>query len=42
MLEDALIRRALDVHDGNVSAAAETLGIHRISLHRRLKKMGIK
>jgi two-component system response regulator AtoC len=42
VLEDALIRRALEVHDGNVSGAAETLGIDRTTLHRRLKRMGIR
>ncbi|MFH1529143.1 MAG: sigma-54 dependent transcriptional regulator [Pseudomonadota bacterium] len=41
-MEDALIRRALDVHDGNVSAAAETLGIDRTTMHRRLKRLGIR
>ena len=38
-MENALIRRALQVHDGNISAAAETLGIDRTTLHRRLKRM---
>jgi len=41
-VEDALIRRALDVHDGNISAAAKTLGIDRTTLHRRLKRMDIR
>jgi len=41
VLEDALIRRTLDVLDGNMSAAAKALGIHRATLHRRLKQMGL-
>ncbi|HAJ43572.1 MAG TPA: hypothetical protein DCM00_13105, partial [Alcanivorax sp.] len=28
----------LDAHDGNISRAAEALGIHRRTLQRRLKK----
>lgn len=32
------IQRVLNSHDGNVSAAARTLGIHRRTLQRRLKK----
>lgn len=37
-LEWEHIQRVLDQHDGNVSAAARTLGIHRRTLQRRLKK----
>lgn len=37
-LEWEHIQRVLDDHDGNVSAAARTLGIHRRTLQRRLKK----
>ncbi|MEN2978360.1 sigma-54-dependent Fis family transcriptional regulator [Tistrella bauzanensis] len=36
MTDDALTR-ALAAHDGNISAAARALGIHRATLHRRLK-----
>ncbi len=32
------IQRVLDQHDGNVSAAARTLGIHRRTLQRILAK----
>lgn len=37
-LEWEHIQRVLNSHDGNVSAAARTLGIHRRTLQRRLKK----
>ncbi len=37
-LEWEHIQRTLDQHDGNISAAARTLGIHRRTLQRRLKK----
>ncbi|MEE4251434.1 MAG: response regulator [Alcanivoracaceae bacterium] len=32
------IQRVMEEHDGNISAAARTLGIHRRTLQRRLKK----
>jgi two-component system, response regulator RegA len=37
-LEWEHIQRVLDEHDGNISAAARILGIHRRTLQRRLKK----
>lgn len=37
-LEWEHIQRVLDSHNGNVSAAARALGIHRRTLQRRLKK----
>lgn len=37
-LEWEHIQRVLEEHDGNISAAARTLGIHRRTLQRRLKK----
>jgi DNA-binding NtrC family response regulator len=43
-LEDAerhIIRRALERHGGNVSHAAEALGLSRSALYRRLQKFGI-
>jgi len=43
-LEEAeryLIRRALERHDGNVSAAAEALGLSRSALYRRLQRYGL-
>ena len=38
-IDEALMLRALAVHDGNVSATAEALGIDRTTLHRRLKRL---
>ncbi len=43
-LEDAervLIRKALERHDGNVSQAAEALGLSRSALYRRLQRFGL-
>ena len=43
-LEDAeqlLIRKALSRHDGNVSHAAEALGLSRSALYRRLQRYGL-
>lgn len=37
-LEWEHIQRVLDAHQGNISRAAEALGIHRRTLQRRLKK----
>ncbi|WP_111657065.1 response regulator transcription factor [Isoalcanivorax indicus] len=37
-LEWEHIQRVLEDHDGNISAAARALGIHRRTLQRRLKK----
>jgi transcriptional regulator of acetoin/glycerol metabolism len=34
-----LIRQALDSHQGNVSAAADALGISRATLYRKLKQL---
>nr|BFE89490.1 hypothetical protein GCM10020185_00260 [Pseudomonas brassicacearum subsp. brassicacearum] len=34
-----LIRQSLDTHHGNVSAAADTLGISRATLYRKLKQL---
>ncbi|RMM75073.1 Fis family transcriptional regulator [Pseudomonas syringae pv. maculicola] len=34
-----LIRQSLDTHNGNVSAAADTLGISRATLYRKLKQL---
>ncbi|HEX5725047.1 MAG TPA: sigma-54 dependent transcriptional regulator [Longimicrobiaceae bacterium] len=43
-LEDAerlLIKKALSRHDGNVSQAAEALGLSRSALYRRLERYGL-
>ena len=39
--ERLLIRKALDHHAGNVSLAAEELGVSRSALYRRLEKYGL-
>jgi len=39
--ETAAIRRALSAEEGNVSAAARRLGIHRQSLQQKLKALGL-
>ena len=41
-VEKAVIRKALDLHDGNISKAAEDLGLTRASLYRRLEKHGLQ
>ncbi len=40
-VEKAVIQKALDMHDGNISKAAEDLGLTRASLYRRLEKHGL-
>jgi transcriptional regulator of acetoin/glycerol metabolism len=40
-LERTFIRRALQRHDGNVSQAAEALGLSRSALYRRLQRYGL-
>ena len=40
-IEKMAIRKALEKHDGNVSRAAEELGLTRTSLYRRLAKYGL-
>jgi DNA-binding NtrC family response regulator len=41
-VERHLIRKALDRHGGNVSHAAEALGLSRSALYRRLQKHGLE
>lgn len=40
-LEKAMIRKILKKHDGNISKAADELGLTRASLYRRLEKFGL-
>ncbi len=40
-VEKTVIRKAMDKHGGNISHAAEELGLTRASLYRRLEKYGI-
>ncbi|MEM1126651.1 MAG: sigma-54 dependent transcriptional regulator [Bacteroidota bacterium] len=40
-VEKLVIRKAIDKHDGNISRAAEELGLTRASLYRRLEKYGL-
>ncbi|MFO0571425.1 MAG: helix-turn-helix domain-containing protein [Polyangiaceae bacterium] len=40
-VERELIRRAYEAADGNVSRAAELLGIPRTTLRARLKRLGM-
>jgi DNA-binding NtrC family response regulator len=40
-VERLLIRKALQRHDGNVSQAAEALGLSRSALYRRLQRYGL-
>ena len=41
LVEKEIIRRAIDKHKGNISQAADELGLTRASLYRRLGKHGI-
>lgn len=40
-VEKTVIRKAMNKHDGNISHAAEELGLTRASLYRRLEKYGL-
>ena len=40
-VERTVIRRALTLHDGNISQAAHELGLSRAALYRRLEKYGL-
>jgi two-component system NtrC family response regulator len=40
-IEEAMIRKSLDHHAGNISRAAESLGLSRPAFYRRLEKYGI-
>ena len=41
-IEEAMIRKALAHHDGNISRVAEALGLSRAALYRRFEKYGIE
>jgi transcriptional regulator of acetoin/glycerol metabolism len=41
IVEKIVIRRAIDKHNGNISHAANELGIARASLYRRMEKYGL-
>jgi transcriptional regulator of acetoin/glycerol metabolism len=41
-MERAMIDKALQHHAGNISRAAESLGMTRTSLYRRMEKYGIR
>jgi two-component system response regulator HydG len=40
-VEKNVIKKAIDIHDGNISKAANELGLTRASLYRRLEKHGL-
>ena len=35
------IRTALEAYDGNISRAADALGVERSNLHRKMRALGI-
>lgn len=40
-VEKTVIQKAINIHDGNISKAADELGLTRASLYRRLEKHGL-
>jgi DNA-binding NtrC family response regulator len=40
-IERTLVQKALELHQGNISKAAESLGLTRAALYRRLEKFGL-
>lgn len=42
LVEAELIRRAIELHDGNIAQAGERLGLSRATVYRRVEKLGIK
>lgn len=40
-IEEGMIRKALEFHDGNLSKVAKSLGLSRAALYRRLEKYGL-
>ena len=41
-IEKAMILKAITHHAGNISKVAESLGMSRFALYRRLEKFGIR
>jgi transcriptional regulator of acetoin/glycerol metabolism len=41
-LTEQKLRKALEAHDGNISATAQALGVHRNTLHRHIARLGIR
>jgi transcriptional regulator of acetoin/glycerol metabolism len=41
-LERSMILKALEHHGGNISRAADSLGMSRAALYRRMEKYGIE
>ncbi|MBL8267070.1 response regulator [Steroidobacter sp.] len=41
VIERAAIERALNLHEGNISSAAASLGLSRAALYRRISKHGL-
>ena len=41
-LEKSYLETVLIRHQGNVAKAAKALGIHQVTLHRKLQKLGIE
>jgi DNA-binding protein Fis len=42
LVEPPLLRAALEKHQGNCAAAARDLGLHRITLSKKLDQYGLK
>jgi DNA-binding NtrC family response regulator len=40
-MERGLVQKAIEIHQGNISKAAESLGLTRAALYRRLEKFGL-
>jgi len=40
-VEKAAVAKAIQLHNGNISKAAEELGLTRASLYRRMEKYGL-
>ncbi|MCF8243892.1 MAG: sigma-54 dependent transcriptional regulator [Saprospiraceae bacterium] len=40
-IERSLVQKAIEIHQGNISKAAESLGLTRAALYRRLEKFGL-